>query len=434
MSYKIPMGPYHPGLEEPYKLDMICEGETVQDAELNIGFNFRGIEHLAETRNYYQVIALMERVCGICSFIHTLTLCQAMEKLAGLEAPPRAQYIRVVMSELERLHSHVLWAGIAAKLMGFKTMFMTCFALREKVMDVLQAISGNRVNYSMNRVGGVNRDVEDPSSLLPLIDELEREMMRTVIPIFTTSSTARSRCAGIGILTPEKAVSCAVVGPTARASGINQDLRRDAPYAAYAEMKFEVPVEKAGDVRARLFVRALEIMESCRILRQALTDMPPGEIAVGGDKFNFVTGSAARRGHLFGELERGLAQSGPRSRTHAHLRQHASSALDGAWRAPRRYAADPSLHRSLLFLHGPIETSRVSWNPLRLQNEAPVSRPAVLAASTPPESTRSLAPRLSIPYSLLPIPCSSQMHYSCLVAYVGLFCQDTGSTFPCLCP
>jgi Ni,Fe-hydrogenase III large subunit len=199
------------------------------------------------------------------------------------------------MAELERLHSHVLWAGIAAKLMGFKTMFMTCFALREKVMDVLQAISGNRVNYSMNRVGGVNRDVEDPLALVGMVEDLEREMMRTVIPIFTTSSTARSRCAGIGILTNEKAVSCAVVGPTARASGINQDLRRDAPYAAYAEMKFEVPVEQAGDVRARLFVRALEIMESCRILRQALTSMPPGEVAVGGDKFAFVTGTATSR-------------------------------------------------------------------------------------------------------------------------------------------
>jgi Ni,Fe-hydrogenase III large subunit len=162
MSYKIPMGPYHPALEEPYKLDLICEGETVCDAKLHIGFNFRGIEHLAETRNYIQVIALMERVCGICSNIHTLTLCQAMEKLTGLTPPPRAQYIRVVMAELERLHSHVLWAGIAAKLMGFKTMFMTCFELREKVMDVLQAISGNRVNYSMNRIGGVNRDIEDP--------------------------------------------------------------------------------------------------------------------------------------------------------------------------------------------------------------------------------------------------------------------------------
>ena len=129
MSYKIPMGPYHPALEEPYKLDLICEGETVLDAKLHIGFNFRGIEHLAETRNYIQVIALMERVCGICSFIHTLTLCQAMEGLTGLTPPPRAQYIRVIMAELERLHSHVLWAGIAAKLMGFKTMFMTCFEI-----------------------------------------------------------------------------------------------------------------------------------------------------------------------------------------------------------------------------------------------------------------------------------------------------------------
>src|SRR5579864_1514553 len=288
MSYKIPMGPYHPGLEEPYKLDMICDGETVTDAKLHIGFNFRGIEHLAETRNYIQVIALMERVCGICSFIHTLTLCQAMEKLTGFEAPPRAKYIRVVMAELERLHSHVLWAGIAAKLMGFKTMFMTCFELREKVMDVLQAISGNRVNYSMNRIGGVNRDIDDPQALLRMVEALESEMLRTVIPIFTTSSTARSRCAGIGVLTHEKALSCAVVGPVARASGVNQDLRRAAPYAAYAEMEFEVPVQQDGDVKARLLVRALEILESCKILRQALTRMPAGEFYAGDGKFNFL--------------------------------------------------------------------------------------------------------------------------------------------------
>jgi Ni,Fe-hydrogenase III large subunit len=289
------MGPYHPALEEPYKLDLICAGETVQDAKLHIGFNFRGIEHLAESRNYIQVIALMERVCGICSNIHTLTLCQAMEGLTGLTPPPRAQYIRVVVAELERLHSHVLWAGIAAKLMGFKTMFMTCFELREKVMDVLQAISGNRVNYSMNRIGGVNRDIGDPLAVLAMIEALEREMVRTVIPIFTTSTTARLRCAGIGVLTREKAVSCGVVGPTARASGLPQDLRRAAPYAAYSELEFDVPVQQDGDVRARLLVRALEIMESCKILRQALTKMPPGEIHTGDSKITFVTGTATSR-------------------------------------------------------------------------------------------------------------------------------------------
>jgi Ni,Fe-hydrogenase III large subunit len=292
------MGPYHPALEEPYKLDLICTGETVTDAKLHIGFNFRGIEHLAETRNYIQVIALMERVCGICSNIHTLTLCQAMEGLTGLTPPPRAKYIRVIMAELERLHSHVLWAGIAAKLMGFKTMFMTCFELREKVMDVLQAISGNRVNYSMNRIGGVNRDVEDPQSILRMVEALEAEMLRTVIPIFTTSSTsstARSRCAGIGILSHEKAISCGVVGPVARASGVPQDLRRAAPYAAYEEMEFDVPVQPDGDVRARLLVRALEIMESCKILRQALTKLPAGELHAGVDKFNFITGTSTSR-------------------------------------------------------------------------------------------------------------------------------------------
>jgi Ni,Fe-hydrogenase III large subunit len=295
MSYKIPMGPYHPALEEPYKLDMICEGETVTDAKLHIGFNFRGIEHLAESRNYIQVIALMERVCGICSNIHTLTLCPAMEQLTNQTPPPRAQYIRVIMAELERLHSHVLWAGIAAKLMGFKTMFMTCFEIREKVMDVLQAISGNRVNYSMNRIGGVNRDIDDPLAVLAMVERLEGEMVKTVIPIFTTSTTARSRCAGIGVLTNEKAVSCGVVGPTARASGLPQDLRRAAPYAAYAEMDFEVPVQPDGDVRARLLVRALEIMEGCKILRQALTKMPPGEINTGEAKIAFTTGTATSR-------------------------------------------------------------------------------------------------------------------------------------------
>jgi Ni,Fe-hydrogenase III large subunit len=211
-----------------------------------------------------------------------------MEGLTGQMPPPRAQYIRVVVAELERLHSHVLWAGIAAKLMGFKTMFMTCFELREKVMDILQAISGNRVNYSMNCVGGVNRDIDDPPAILAMVEELEREMVRTVIPIFTTSTTARSRCAGIGVLTEEKAVSCGVVGPTARASGLPQDLRRAAPYAAYAEMEFDVPVQTDGDVRARLLVRALEIMESCKILRQALTKMPPGETKTDDGKFNFT--------------------------------------------------------------------------------------------------------------------------------------------------
>jgi len=277
MSYRIPIGPYHPALEEPYKLNLVCEGEKVRDAELHIGFAFRGVEYLAERRNYFQVIALMERVCGICSNVHTLSICKALERLTEIEPSPRALYIRVIVAELERLHSHVLWAGVAGKIMGFKTMFMTCFLLREKVMDALEIISGNRVNYAMNRLGGVNRDITDPAAVLKVVDVLEREASRVIIPVFASNRTLLERCAGIGVLTREEAKAYGVVGPTARASGLPQDIRRAAPYAAYDQMEFNVPVETAGDVRARLTVRALEILESCRILRQALQNLPEGD-------------------------------------------------------------------------------------------------------------------------------------------------------------
>jgi ech hydrogenase subunit E len=147
----------------------------------------------------------------------------------------------------------------------------------------------------MNRIGGVNRDVTDPDTLLKMVNLLENEIARELVPVFTSSYTAKSRCAGIGILTSEKAQSCGVVGPTARASGIPQDLRRAAPYAAYPEMEFDVPVETAGDVRARLLVRAYEILQSCRILRQAITTLPPGEYACNETKLAFMTGTAISR-------------------------------------------------------------------------------------------------------------------------------------------
>jgi Ni,Fe-hydrogenase III large subunit len=276
MSFRIPIGPYHPALEEPYKLELVCDGETVSDAVMNVGFNFRGIEYLAERRNYLQGITLVERVCGICSNVHSLSFCQAVEQLTGAEPPERALHIRVVLSELERLHSHFLWSGVAAKLIGFKTVFMACFALREKVMDALSAISGNRVNYGMNRIGGVNRDIADPQAVLQILDEMERGITRTIIPIFLEDKTVASRCKGVGVLTAEYAKAMGAVGPLARSSGIGQDLRKASPYAAYDRFEFNVPVETAGDVQARLVVHALEMMESCRILRQALTSLPEG--------------------------------------------------------------------------------------------------------------------------------------------------------------
>ncbi|WP_420236680.1 nickel-dependent hydrogenase large subunit [Telmatobacter bradus] len=278
MSYKIPIGPYHPALEEPYKLDLTCEGETVLDAQMTIGFNFRGIEYLAERRNYLQGITLVERVCGICSNVHAMSFCQATEKIMDLEVPERALYIRTVLCELERLHSHFLWAGVAAKLIGFKTIFMACFTMREKVMDALSAISGNRVNYGMNRIGGVNRDIENADAILAILGDLEHSIREYIIPIFVEDRTVAARCKGVGILTKEQAYAMGAVGPQARASGIGQDIRKAASYAAYDRFQFQVPVEEAGDVRARLIVHALEMIESCNILRQALTTLPEGPI------------------------------------------------------------------------------------------------------------------------------------------------------------
>ena len=278
MSFRVPIGPFHPALEEPYKLELICDGETVRDAVMNVGFNFRGIEYLAERRNWLQDITLVERVCGICSNVHSLSFCQTAEQLTGAAPPERALYIRVILAELERLHSHFLWSGIVGKLIGFKTVFMTCFLMREKVMDALSAISGNRVNYGMNCIGGVNRDIADPGAVLALLAEMEHEIEKTIIPIFLHDKTVATRCKGVGILTHAQAVSMGAVGPLARASGVGQDLRKAAPYAAYERFDFEVPVETSGDVMARVIVHAREMIESCRILRQALTSLPAGEI------------------------------------------------------------------------------------------------------------------------------------------------------------
>jgi Ni,Fe-hydrogenase III large subunit len=298
VSYSIPIGPFHPALEEPYKLELVCEGETVRDATMNVGFNFRGIEYLAERRNYLQGITLVERVCGICSNVHSLSFCQSVEQLNGATPPERALYIRVILAELERLHSHFLWAGIAAKLIGFKTVFMACFTLREKVMDSLSAISGNRVNYGMNRIGGVNRDIDNPAGVLNILAQMERDITRTIIPIFLEDKTVASRCKGVGILSKEQAVAMGAVGPLARASGVSQDLRKAAPYAAYDRFQFEVPVESAGDVRARLVVHALEMLESCKIIRQAVTTLPDGQFqnpSTPAGRFKVPAGTAISR-------------------------------------------------------------------------------------------------------------------------------------------
>jgi Ni,Fe-hydrogenase III large subunit len=307
MSYRIPIGPYHLALEEPYKIEVECEGETVVGASLKVGFNFRGIEWLAQRKNITKAIALMERVCGICSNVHSMTFCMALEQIGAIEVPERAQYVRVVTAELERLHSHFLWAGVAAEPMGFQTLFMQAFRLREQVMDLLESISGNRVNYSMNRIGGVNRDIEHPDTVRAVIRDARDVVSQTLIPLFTTDRSVAARCRGVGILSRDNAIAYGAVGPVARASGVDGDLRRDNPYLAYGTLDFAVPTQTSGDVLARVVVRALEMLESCRIVEQALDQIPVGPLHV-GNIYSVPAGEAvvrteAPRGEVFYYVE-----------------------------------------------------------------------------------------------------------------------------------
>jgi len=304
MPYKIRLGPYHPAFEEPYRLTVSCKGEVVQSLDIEIGFVLRSVELLAQRRNYIQDIVLVEHVCGICSNVHAMTFAMAAENIAGIQIPDRARYIRTIMAELERLHSHLLWAGIGSLDIGYQTMFMEIYNLRERVMDVLEAISGNRVNYGMMCIGGVVRDITDPENILSAVQEIRRGLEKDVIPVFTQDATVKARTARIGILSQEDALAYGVVGPTARASGLPMDVRQDFPYAAYQDLGFKIVTLPDGDNQARIVVRALEMLESVRLIEQALKELPNTPIRIDDPMPVIPPGEAtvrteAPRGELF---------------------------------------------------------------------------------------------------------------------------------------
>ena len=282
MSYIIPIGPYHPALEEPVHARLIIDGEKITDAKVFIGYNHRGIEKLAQERNFIQTITLVERVCGICSHSHAESYCLSVEAIAGMEVPKRGQYIRDIVSELERIHTHLLWIGVACHIVGHDSLFMQVWKDRERTMDTLEALTGNRVNYAMNIIGGVRRDIDGDMKkyILDAMDDLE-ERMKPITHWLTHDKTLAMRTQGVGVLTTSDAERIGAVGPHARASGINVDVRRDEPYSSYEDFDFDVPVVKSCDVYARVVVRVLETIESIKIIRQALDKLPDGDINLG---------------------------------------------------------------------------------------------------------------------------------------------------------
>ncbi|MBE0653332.1 MAG: nickel-dependent hydrogenase large subunit [Bacteroidales bacterium] len=278
----IPIGPYHPLQEEPEYFKLYCDGEIVKDVEWETGYNHRGIEKLSEEKTFEQVFFLVERICGICSTSHPFAFANAMEEIAGIEEPERAKYIRSIVGELERLHSHLLWVGLAGHFLGYDTVFMWAWKYREPVLDLFEIISGNRNSYAMFKIGGVRRDIEQHkfSTIRKELDVLKKKTDLLVGAVMD-DPVLHARLKGVGIMTYEDCIDYAAVGPTARASGVDIDVRRDDPYAAYPLVDWKVITAKEGDVFAKAEVRLLEMYESIKIIQQCLDKMekiPEGEI------------------------------------------------------------------------------------------------------------------------------------------------------------
>ncbi|NQT33492.1 MAG: nickel-dependent hydrogenase large subunit [Candidatus Omnitrophica bacterium] len=275
----VPIGPYHPLQEEPEFFTLTVEGEKVIDIEVEVGYNHRGIEKLSERKSFDQSTFVVERICGICSTSHPYAYTRAVEDIVPMEVPERAKYIRTIIAEGERLHSHLLWLGLAGHFLGYNTVYMWAWKLREEVLDVMEILSGNRNNYAMFTPGGVRRDIkaEDIPVCLKKIDSIvpTLEMLKKAV---MDDPVLHARTKGVGILTKEEAIDYSALGPTSRASGVARDVRKDSPYGAYDQVEWEMIVTQNGDVFDKVVLRVLEMFETYKILKYCLENLPSGEI------------------------------------------------------------------------------------------------------------------------------------------------------------
>ncbi len=311
----IPVGPYHPLQEEPEFFKLHVDGETVIGLDIELGYNHRGIEKLSEGKDYEETIFLVERVCGICSTSHPMACAQAIEEAGEIEVPERALYIRSLVGELERLHSHLLWLGLAGHFLGFNTVWMWAWRYREEVLNVCERVTGNRNHYGMLKPGGVRRDVPgmELSGIREMIDALD-EPLNLFRNTIAEDPLIQARTKGIGVLTADQIRKFGALGPTARASGVDVDVRRDHPHAAYGLVEWDVVLETGGDIYDKIMVRIREMFESIRIIRQCLSrlqtvtgpiDANPKEIPAGegigqyeaprGEVFHYIRSDGSNR-------------------------------------------------------------------------------------------------------------------------------------------
>ena len=276
---EIPMGTVHPAALEPYRVRFFVEDEIVQEAEITIGVNHRGIERIMEGLPVEKANALTEKICGICSNSHIWNSCRTAEIGLGIEIPERAEYIRVIMGELERLHSHFLYLAHGCEVLSHETFSMRVFYLREIVMELLAMIGGNRVQYGCSVLGGVRPRCDlDEAKLLRLKEDMDKVEagLTDFANRFTADSIVMSRISGIGVLPQKQAIELAVTGPSLRATGVARDLRTT--MFEYDNFDFNVVTQPDGDVKSNLLMRALESFESIKIIRQAIANIPEGKV------------------------------------------------------------------------------------------------------------------------------------------------------------
>ncbi|HUK28203.1 MAG TPA: nickel-dependent hydrogenase large subunit [Candidatus Acidoferrales bacterium] len=278
----VPFGPIHPALKEPEYFKLILEGEKIVQVIPRIGYVHRGLEKAAEQRPWVQNMYMFERTCGICSFVHSLCYGQAVEGLTIYEVPKRAKYLRLIIAELERIHSHLLWVGLMGHWAGFETLFMWVWNDRELVLDIVEAICGNRVHKSTNAICGVRRDM--PENMTQRVVERMKYIVDRAHyyrSIIDTEETMLKRTENVGSkVSQETAEKLCAVGPMARYLGLRQDVRLNDPYAAYDEVPFDIVTRTEGDVRSLLRLRLDELIASANMVSYAVQHLPDGPIRV----------------------------------------------------------------------------------------------------------------------------------------------------------
>ena len=279
------MGPQHPSMHGVLRLEVVLQGEVVVEVRPDIGFLHRGMEKIGENRTYNQFVPYPDRLDYVSSFSNNLCYCEAVEKLAGIEVPRKAKWLRSLLLEMQRVTSHLVWLGTFALDLGAMTLFLYCFREREILLDLFEQVTGARLTYSWCRLGGVPKDLPED------FDCACRDFLR-IMPgrideydaLFTDNRILVARLDGIGMLPPQVALSFGASGPTLRGSGVNFDIRKAEPFAAYAELDFEVPLSQRCDCYGRYLVRIEEMRQSLRLIRQTLDGMPEGEVMAKGTK------------------------------------------------------------------------------------------------------------------------------------------------------